>query len=92
MAEERLIAEKVIALISDMTGVDRRTVRMEESLDHLHVDDLGLVGIMMDLEDAFDVVVDDSVNVRTVNDIVQCFCVARAHERTSSLQRRAHTA
>lgn len=93
MADEKVIAEKVIALISDMTGVDEKKVTMGQTLACLNVDDFGLIDIMMDLEDVFEVVVDDDIHVRTVDDIVQCLYEAQADHRISiGSHRHAHTA
>lgn len=65
--------EKVQALISEELGVDASEVTLEANIiDDLGADSLDVVELIMALEDAFDITVDDSEaqQLKTVNDVV----------------------
>lgn len=65
--------EKVRDLLVEELDLDVEEVTMEASLkDDLGADSLDMVDLIMSIEDAFDVKVDeaDTVNIKTVGDIV----------------------
>ena len=68
-----MVFEKVCKLLADQLQIDPATITMESRLfEDLHADSANVMIMVMDIEDAFKITVDDDVlpNIRTVGDIV----------------------
>ena len=68
-----MIFEKVCALLADQLQIDPKDIKMESRLfEDLHADSATVMIMVMDIEEAFNITVDDEIlpTVRTVGDIV----------------------
>ena len=68
-----MIFEKVCALLADQLQIDPKDIKMESRLfEDLHADSANVMIMVMDIEEAFNITVDDEIlpTVRTVGDIV----------------------
>lgn len=68
-----MIFEKVCKMLADQLQIDPNTITMESRLfEDLHADSANVMIMVMDVEEAFNITVDDDVlpNIRTVGDIV----------------------
>ena len=68
-----MVFEKVSQLLADQLQIDPATITMESRLfEDLHADSASVMILVMDVEDAFNITVDDDVlpKIRTVGDIV----------------------
>ena len=64
--------EKIREIIAEQTGKDLDEITMETSVkDDLEADSLDLFQIINDIEDEFDVKIEDVENIKTVGDIVK---------------------
>lgn len=69
-----MIYDKVVELICEQLPVKKENVKMESRLlNDLGADSANVMILVMDLEQAFDITVDDDVlsGIQTVGDIVQ---------------------
>ncbi|WP_299995257.1 acyl carrier protein [uncultured Clostridium sp.] len=66
-----MIFEKIREIIVDQLGVNEDDIKLETRfIDDLEADSLDLFQVIMELEDAFDVKVEDVENIKTVSDAV----------------------
>lgn len=68
-----MVFEKVRKMLADQLQIDPNTITLESRLfEDLHADSANVMIMVMDVEDAFNITVDDDVlpNIRTVGDIV----------------------
>ena len=68
-----MVFEKVCKMLADQLQIDPSTITMESRLfEDLHADSANVMIRVMDVEEAFNITVDDDVlpNIRTVGDIV----------------------
>lgn len=66
-----MIFEKIREIIVDQLGVNEEDIKLETRfIDDLEADSLDLFQVIMELEDAFDVKVEDVENIKTVSDAV----------------------
>ncbi len=64
--------EKIREIIAEQTGKDLDEITMETSVkDDLEADSLDLFQIINDIEDEFDVKIEDVENIKTVGDVVK---------------------
>ena len=69
-----MVFEKVKALLADQLQIDPSEIKMESRLfEDLHADSANVMIMVMDVEEAFNITVDDDVlpNIRTVGDVVE---------------------
>ncbi|MBQ8954366.1 MAG: acyl carrier protein [Clostridia bacterium] len=69
-----MIFEKVKALLADQLQIDPSEIKMESRLfEDLHADSANVMIMVMDVEEAFNITVDDDAlpNIRTVGDVVE---------------------
>ena len=67
--------EKIAAMIAAQLGVDVSEVTMQSRLtEDLKADSANIIMLVMDLENEFDIAVDDDVlmGIKTVGDVVNC--------------------
>ena len=67
-----MIFEKIKDIVVEQLGVNEDEVKLETNfIDDLGADSLDLFQVVMDLEDAFNVKVDNVENIKTVGDAVR---------------------
>ena len=66
--------EKVIAIIADELGRDESEITMDTTFEELDADSLDLFQVINTLEEEFDIEFDndESANIKTVADVVEC--------------------
>ena len=68
-----MVFEKVKALLAEQLQIDPSEIKMESRLfEDLHADSANVMIMVMDVEEAFNITVDDDVlpKIRTVGDVV----------------------
>ena len=66
-----MIFEKIREIVVEQLGVNEEDVKLETSfIEDLEADSLDLFQVIMELEDAFDVKVEEVENIKTVADAV----------------------
>ncbi len=68
-----MVFEKVKALLADQLQINPDDIKMESRLfEDLHADSANVMIMVMDVEEAFNITVDDDVlpKIRTVGDVV----------------------
>lgn len=65
-----MIFEKIKAVIVNQLGVDEDEVKLETSFEDLGVDSLDLFQIIIELEEEFNVQIEDAESIKTVEDAV----------------------
>ena len=64
--------ERIREIIAEQTGKDTDTITLETSVkDDLEADSLDLFQIINDIEDEFDVKIEDVEGIKTVGDVVK---------------------
>ncbi|MBD7916370.1 acyl carrier protein [Clostridium sp. Sa3CUN1] len=67
-----MVFEKIKEIVVDQLGVNEEDVKLETSfIEDLGADSLDLFQVVMDLEDAFNVKVENVENIKTVGDAVK---------------------
>lgn len=67
-----MVFEKIKEIVVDQLGVNEDDVKLETSfIEDLGADSLDLFQVVMDLEDAFNVKVENVENIKTVGDAVK---------------------
>ncbi|MGG7142602.1 acyl carrier protein [Clostridium nigeriense] len=67
-----MVFEKIKEIVVDQLGVNEENVKLETSfIEDLGADSLDLFQVVMDIEDAFNVKVDNVENIKTVGDAVK---------------------
>lgn len=62
--------DKIVGIISEKMDIDASEINMDSSFESLKIDSLDMVEIVMDIEEAFDVTIEDAENLKTVADLV----------------------
>ena len=62
--------EKVIRIVADHLGVDESEISAESKFSNLNIDSLDMVEIVMQLEEEFNVSLEDMQNAETVQDLL----------------------
>lgn len=70
--------EKIIEIISDKMDIAKDEITSETTFESLKVDSLDMVEIIMDMEEAFDVSIEASPDLKTVGDLVDYIKAAKA--------------
>lgn len=66
-----MIYEKIAEIISDKMDIDVDEITMDSSFESLKIDSLDMVEIVMDIEEEFDVSIEDAENLKSVADLVK---------------------
>lgn len=67
-----MVLEKIKEIVVDQLGVNEEDVKLETNfIEDLGADSLDLFQVVMDLEDAFNVKVENVENIKTVGDAVK---------------------
>ena len=66
-----MIFEKIRGIVADQLGIEEENITLETSfIEDLNADSLDLFQVIMEIEDAFNVKVEDVENIKTVADAV----------------------
>jgi acyl carrier protein len=66
-----MVFEKIKAVIVNQLGVEEEEVQLETSFEDLGVDSLDLFQIIIELEEEFNVQIEDAEKIKTVEDAVE---------------------
>ncbi|MBM6837706.1 acyl carrier protein, partial [Clostridium saudiense] len=67
-----MIFEKIRGIVADQLGIEEENITLETSfIEDLNADSLDLFQVIMELEDEFNVKVEDVENIKTVGDAVK---------------------
>lgn len=66
-----MVFEKVKEVIVNQLSVDESEIKLETSFKELGVDSLDLFEIVIELEEAFDIQIEDAESIKTVEDAVE---------------------
>ncbi|MEA5002924.1 MAG: acyl carrier protein [Christensenella sp.] len=66
-----MIYEKIAGIISDKMDIDVEEIKMDSSFESLKIDSLDMVEIVMDIEEEFDVSIEEAENLKSVSDLVK---------------------
>ena len=66
-----MIYEKIAGIISDKMDIDVDEITMDSSFESLKIDSLDMVEIVMDIEEEFDVSIEEAENLKSVADLVK---------------------
>lgn len=66
-----MIFEKIKKIIVDQLGVDEKEVTMETSFSDLEMDSLDLFQIIIEIEEEFDIQIEDAESIKTVSEAVK---------------------
>lgn len=62
--------EKIVEIITEKMDMDASEISQESTFESLNIDSLDMVEIIMDLEDAFEVNLEDAQDLKTVKDLM----------------------
>ncbi|AUM97380.1 acyl carrier protein [Clostridium botulinum] len=66
-----MVFEKVKNIIVEQLGLDEGEVKLETSFEDLGVDSLDLFQIIIEIEEAFDIQVEEAEKIKTVQEAVK---------------------
>lgn len=66
-----MIFEKIKKIIADQIGADENEVTMETSFSDLEMDSLDLFQIIIEIEEQFDIQIEDAESIKTVGGAVK---------------------
>ena len=62
--------EKIVEIITEKMDMDASEISQDSTVESLSIDSLDMVEIIMDLEEAFDVNLEDAQDLKTVQDLM----------------------
>ncbi|MDR0840629.1 MAG: phosphopantetheine-binding protein [Christensenellaceae bacterium] len=62
-------------LVHDITGVPTELITPESTAEQLNMDMLDITELVMDIEEAFDVLIEDDVHIQGMGDLLACIKV-----------------
>ena len=65
-----MIYDKIVEIIGDKMDIEAEEISMDSTFESLQIDSLDMVELVMDIEEAFDITVEDSEGLKTVGDLV----------------------
>lgn len=65
-----MVYDKIVEIISDKMDIEAEEISMDSSFESLQIDSLDMVELVMEIEEAFDITVEDSEGLKTVADLV----------------------
>lgn len=66
-----MIFEKIRSVIAGQLGIEEGEIKLETSFQDLGVDSLDLFQIIIELEEEFNIQIEDAENIKTVEDAVK---------------------
>ena len=70
--------DRIRDIILDVSGTSEKEIKAESSLVQLNLDTLDVAEVIMDVEEEFDILVEDESEICTVNDLVTLVNAQRA--------------
>ena len=70
--------DRIRDIILDVSGTSEKEIKAESSLVQLNLDTLDVAEFIMDVEEEFDILVEDESEICTVNDLVTLVNAQRA--------------
>src|SRR3712207_8120120 len=80
----KMILEKIKEIIAEQLNLDEETISEDTSFEDLGLDSLDLFQVVIEIEEEFDIQIEDAESIKTVRDAV------RSEEHTSELQSRQY--
>jgi acyl carrier protein len=65
-----MVYEKISGIIAEKMDIDTSDISMESTFESLKIDSLDMVEIVMDIEEEFDISIEEAENLKTVADLV----------------------
>jgi len=65
-----MVYEKICEIIAEKMDIDAGDILMDSSFESLKIDSLDMVEIVMDIEEEFDISIEEAENLKTVADLV----------------------
>jgi acyl carrier protein len=65
-----MVYEKICEIIAEKMDIDASDILMESTFESLKIDSLDMVEIVMDIEEEFDISIEEAENLKTVADLV----------------------
>ena len=66
-----MIFEKIQNIMVEQLEIDKASITLDSTLTDLNVDSLSLFQIIIDIEEAFNIQIEDTDDIATVNDVVK---------------------
>lgn len=66
-----MVFDKIKAVIASQLGIEEGEIKLETSFEDLGVDSLDLFQIIIELEEEFNVQIEDAESIKTVEDAVK---------------------
>ncbi|MFL0195094.1 acyl carrier protein [Clostridium sp. WILCCON 0269] len=66
-----MVFEKVRKIIAEQLGLDEKDISLSASFEDLEVDSLELFQIIIEIEEEFEVQIEDAESIKTVEDAVK---------------------
>lgn len=66
-----MILERVQEVLAKELSLNKGDILLESNFEDLGIDSLDLVELIMQLEDEFDIAIDEAEKLKTVNDVVE---------------------
>ena len=64
--------ERIRAIVHDVTGIPDELITAESTPTQLKMDSLDLTEVIMEIEEEFDILVENEENIHSVGDLVEC--------------------
>jgi acyl carrier protein len=65
-----MVYEKICEIIAEKMDIDASDISMDSTFESLKIDSLDMVEIVMDIEEEFDISIEEAENLKTVADLV----------------------
>jgi len=65
-----MVFEKLTNIISENLGIGAEEIKLETSFEELGLDSLDIVELVMNIEEEFDIQIEEGENFKTVGDVV----------------------
>jgi Acyl carrier protein len=65
-----MVYEKIVEIIADKMDIDASDISIDSTFESLKIDSLDMVEIVMDIEEEFDISIEEAENLKTVADLV----------------------
>lgn len=65
-----MVFEKIAEIIADKMDMDVADITMDATFESLEIDSLDMVEIVMDIENEFDISIEEAENLKSVADLV----------------------
>lgn len=66
-----MIIDKILEIIGEQLGIDVQELNTETSFEELGVDSLDLFQIVIEIEEEFDIQIEDAESIKTIGDAVK---------------------